>query len=276
MIKNILVGYDGQRGAQVAFRLAADLARAAQARLQLAYIEPVGDQPGVALSADMQADTFRAALPDTLSTLPEDPSEPGDVFAAIAEQCRQDGVFCTFNHLFGDPATRLSQLARVASLLAVGRHEDVPRAGAPPLGRTARQLATRMPAVLLLAAREYEPVKGLTLVYEPNSGGGRALALAGELAMLQNLTLNVVALGSEAVEPAAAAAEARTALRAYHVDGEFLPLPALGSEALQTASMTWNDPMMVLPAPPRRWLSRPLDSLRPVLLQPNVNLLLVP
>ena len=276
MIKNILVGYSGGHGSEVAFRLAMGLAHAAQARLHVAYVEPLAAQADVAVSPEVSADAYPPVLPDTSAAPPDDPSEAPSVFADLAEQCREERVQCTFTHLHGDAGSRLCELARRAGLLVLGRHDDMPGAGASPLGRVARQVATRMPAPLLLAAREHQDIRSLTLVYEPTSIGGRALALAGEISHVQNLGLNAVALGDEHVTPAAAAEEARTALRAYHVEGDVLPLPTSGAEALQTAALTWNDALLVLPAPPKRWLSRPLDSLRPALALPNRGVLLVP
>lgn len=277
MIKNILVGYNGERGGQVAFRLAADVARAAQARLHLAYAEPgAGPQPQPLLPQDLRADAMGAPLPDVSPNFPEDPSEAPDVFADIAEQCRAEGLHCTFQHTYGDPADRLSQLGRTAGLLAIGRHDEMPSIDATPLGRVARQIVTRLPTAVLLGAREYQEVKAMTVVYEPSSLGGRTLALAGEIAHLRNLTLNVAALGRANIEPQAALIEARFALRAYHVEGEFLALPTAGAEGHQAAALTWNDSLVVLSAPPRGWLSRPLDSIRPVLALHNVSLLLVP
>lgn len=276
MIKNILVGYNGQRGSAGAFRLAASLAPAAHARLHLAYVEPMAAPRSVPMPSEVAADAYPPVLPDTAALLPEDPSEAPSIFDAIADQCREEHLQCTFGHLYGDAGVRLSDLARLAGLVAIGRHDDLPTVGEPPLGRVARQIATRMAAPLLLTAREFQEIRGLTLVYEPTQVGGRALALAGEIALLQNLTLNVVALGDSRLEPSVAAAEARLALRAYHVEGEVLPLSTTGPDALQTATLTWNDALLVTAAPPRGWLSRPLDSLRPVLALPNLNVLLVP
>jgi len=276
MIKNILVGYNGQRGSAVAFRLAAGLAQAAQARLHLAYVEPMAALKSVSVPSEVSADAYPPTLPDSAGAPPEDPSEAPSIFDDIADQCREERLHCTFNHLYGDAGARLSDLARLAGLVAIGRHDDMPTAGEPPLGRVARQVATRMAAPLLLAAREAQEIKSLTLLYEPTQIGGRALALAGEIAMLQNLTLNTVALGYDEIEPAVAANEARVALRAYHVEGDVLPLPTTGTEALQTATLTWNDALLVLAAPPKGWLSRPLESIRPALIVPNLNVLLVP
>jgi len=276
MIKNILVGYSRQRGSEVAFRLAVGLAQAAQARLHLAYVEPMAAQASVPVPSEISADAYPPVLPDTAALAPEDPSEAPSVFADLAERCREERLQCTFSHLYGDAGSRLSDLARRAGLVVIGRHDDIPSSGEPSLGRVARQIATRLPAPLLLAAREHQEIKSLTLVYEPTSVGGRALALAGEIAHLQNMTLNVAALGDGSTEPATAADEARFDLRAYHVEGDVLPVLASGPEALQTAALTWNDALMVLPAPPKGWFSRPLDSIRPALSLPNLNVLLVP
>ena len=58
MIKNILVGYSRQRGSEVAFRLAVGLAQAAQARLHLAYVEPMAAQASVPVPSEISADAY--------------------------------------------------------------------------------------------------------------------------------------------------------------------------------------------------------------------------
>lgn len=272
MIKNILVGFNGQRGALVAFQFAAELARTAQARLHLAWVEPLAAQAQIPSPADLSADAIQVRLPDTSELPPQDPSTPPDVFGEIAERCREESIHCTYNHLFGDPAERLSQAARLADLVAIGRHDD----GRPqaPLGRVARGVVNRMPAPLLLAAHEHREIRGITLLYDPLPASGRALAVAAEIAHLGNITLNIVAGGHGAVEPSEALEEARGALRAYHVEGESLLLT--GGADLERTMTTWQDPLLVMAAPAKGWLARPLDAIRPVLSHPATHVLLVP
>lgn len=279
MIKNILLGYNGSRGAQVALSQAVDLARPAKARLHVTTIEPLpaGDSQ-VALHTEAYTDGMGAAPAEPVPlAAPEEPQPaPAAELEDIAEICRREEVFCTFNHHYGDPAQRLLQLARVANLLVVARRDE-PRPGqAHAAGRTARHLAAHPVIPTLFAGREHLPVKSATLLYEPRAGGGRALTLAGEICMLLNISLHVMSLPSAEVSAEAAEEEARFTLRAYHLDGEFTRANAAVPGALQNAAMSWNDPLIFFAAPPRQLLFNNTEAMRVALGLPNTNILLVP
>jgi hypothetical protein len=202
--------------------------------------------------------------------------EAGGELEGIAELCQREEVFCTFNHHHGDPAQRLSALARTANLLVVGRRDEPRPAESAAVGRVARALATRPAIPTLFTDREHLPLKSATLYYEPREAGGRALAMAGEIAHLLNITLNTVCLGYGDVDAPAALEEARTAIRAYHVDGEFTHAAGSLTAALQNTALSWNDPLVIVPAPPRQLLFGNVESTRVALAIPNTNVLLVP
>lgn len=279
MIKNILLGYSGSRGAQVAVSQAVDIARPAKARLHVTTIEPLasGDSQ-VALRGEIYADGAGAPLPDPLpSDAPEvdGPASTAD-FENIAEVCRREEVFCTFEHHYGDPARRLLELSRAADLLVVARRDEPKPGQTAAIGRTARYIAAHPVIPTLFTDREHLPAKSATLLYEPRAAGGRALAIAGEVCMLLNITLNVITLPSGEVSAEAAEEEARFALQAYHLDGEFIRANTTVAGALQNAALSWNDPLIFLPAPPRQLLFNNTESVRAALGLPNTNVLLVP
>lgn len=282
MLKNILVGYNGRQGSHVAFRVAADLTQAARARLHVAYIEalqaPV-ETPLVGDDIPAPAEISRVLQERNMSGAAEDEIQAAlesEIFSHVARQCMEEGLHCHFIYQHGDPVERLSQLARIANLIVLGKHDEPPARGAPPLGRVPRRLAMRMPAPLLLTALEYFPIKSLTLFYEPTLAGGRALSLAGEIAHWRNLTLNLLVAGHNEIPSAAALEEAQMALRAYHVEGDWLLIEDKEPEGLYRALLPWNDPLVVLPAPPRRLFGRPFEPLRPLLNQLTLHVLLVP
>ena len=194
----------------------------------------------------------------------------------VAELCRREEVFCTFNHHYGDPAQRLNALARTANLLVLGRRDEPHPAEAAAVGRVARAVAMRPAVPTLFTDREHLPLKSATLYYEPREAGGRALAIASELAHLLNISLNIVCLGNGDVDAPAALEEARTAVRAYHVDGEFAQAAGTLVAALQNTTLSWNDPLVIVPAPPRQLLFGNTESTRVALGIPNTNVLLVP
>lgn len=279
MIKNILLGYSGSRGAQVALSQAVDIARPAKARLHVTAIEPLAaGETQVALSAETYADGATAPLPDALPVVMAEAAEPAPTaeLENIAEICRREEVFCTFQHYYGDPAQRLLQVSRTANLLVVARRDEPKPGQTQIIGRTARYLATHAAIPTLFTDREHLPAKSATLLYEPRAGGGRALAMAGEVCMLLNITLNVLCLPAGEVSAEAAEHEARFALRAYHLDGEFQKATANVAGALQNAALSWNDPLIFLATPPRQLLFNNTESVRVALGLPNTNVLIVP
>jgi hypothetical protein len=232
----------------------------------------------VNVGADPYGDVGGVRLPEDLAATFEDTGgeEAASQLEGIAELCRREEVFCTFNNHYGDPAQRLTALSRVANLLVVARRDEPRPAGASAIGRTARALATRPAIPTLFTDREHQPLKSATLFYEPREAGGRALAVAGEIASLLNITLNAVCLRYDEVDDPAALEEARTALRAYHVDGEFIHTTGTLSAALQNAALSWNDPLIIVPSPPRQLLFANTESTRVALGLPNTNVLIVP
>lgn len=277
MIKNILLGYSGARGAQVALSQALELARPAKARLHVTMIEAMASRDSqVALLPDPEVAGLR--LPDTggEAAEPELPPDGDAALEELAETCRREDVFCTFNHHYGEAGVRLVQLSRLADLLVVGRRDDPAISSRQPPGRTARYLATHPATPTLFTDREHLPVKSATLYYVPRQAGGRALARAGEVANLLNISLNVVCLPYEGIDAAAAEEEARFALRAYHLDGEWERASATLAEALANTTLSWNDPLVVVPAPPRGLLLSNHETTRLALALTNTNVLLVP
>lgn len=283
MIKNIMVGFGGSRGAQVALRQALDIARPASARLHLTQVESLDD-------LGTEADLLPRALPEpVVVSLAEEPvtspeeQEAGltsgkatPVLEMAADVCRADNLPYTLNRLHGDPGQRLLRLSRLHDLVVVGRRGDERRYRTAVLGRTARRLALGCMTPTLFADREHLPLTSATVLYEPQAGGNRALARAAELCSLLNATLNAVCVGSQDVTPEQAVAEARFVLRAYHLDGELIPGAGRPAESLQSAALLWASPLLIIPTPARRgwWTDHSLTHA--ALAAPGTNVLLVP
>lgn len=282
MIKNILVGYGGTRGSLVALAQALDLAQAAGARLRLARIETVGDDSGIAALAmdspaevGLSASGVLAAAAERAEVEP-DSMGPSAVLEEGALRCRDAGVNCSLARFYGDPAERLSELSRLADVVVIGRRGDASAYRGGLMGRTARKLAAGALVPTLFADREYLEPRSATLYYEPRPEGGRALAVAAEVASLLNITLNVACAGRGRTSPAQAEQEARFALRAYHLDGDFIASSQAGAEAVQNAALLWGDPLLVVPTSPPRGLFPDFSVLRAAMATPNTNVLLVP
>ncbi len=277
MIRNILVGYGGSRGAQVALSQALQIAQASEGRLRLAMVEDVTDSAAeVGLVAERSPEQAVLAAAEERSEVEPDSLGPSPALEEAALRCRQEGVACSLARSYGNIAQRLLDLSRLADLLVVGRHGEGSRYRRSVLGRNARRIAGGAITPTLFTDRDYLPVRSATLYYEPRPPGGRALSQAAELCSLLNVDLNVTCVGLDRIDAAAAEAEARQALRAYHVEGEFIIGGQAGPEALQNAALLWGDPLLVVPAPAQRALFPDYGVLRAAMATPNTNVLLVP
>ena len=278
MIKNILVGYGGSRGAQVALSQAVEIARASQARIHLTLVETLagGQEAQLVDSPSPESFVVSAACEQQPGEESEAGAGPSPLLEEAAALLREEGITYTLAHYFGDPAARLLQLSRVADLVVVGRRGDERRLRQGVLGRTAHRLAVQAITPTLFTDREHLPLTSATLLYEPRPAGGRALVAAGEICSLLNITLNVVATSHGRIDAGAAQAEARFALRAYHLEGELVIGGDFATEALQNAAMVWGDPLLVVPGPPRRLVFADYSTLRAAVSAPNANVLLVP
>ncbi|MEN6645013.1 MAG: universal stress protein [Armatimonadia bacterium] len=276
MIRNILLGYNGTRGADVAFSQAADIAHAAKARIHVARIERMPADARIQLSGDTLADSSPSPTFSELNGATETVAEPSGVLDQVLDKCRREQVFCTFREYYGDPAGRLMELSRLAELLVVARRDEPRHSRAHPLGRVARQLAMRTSTPVLFTGHEHLPVKSAALLYEPRIAGGHALTMAGGLCSTLNITLNVLCVGHGETDAAQAEAEAKFALRAWHVEGEFVRSTVPALEAIRNIALTHSDPLIIVPAPPRRLFPAHSELVHAAAELPNTNLLLVP
>jgi nucleotide-binding universal stress UspA family protein len=277
MIKNILVDYGADRGYRVALRQALDIARPAQARLHLAQVVPLGGGAGeTGLVSSVEADAY--AVSAATGAQPEEfaGEEASVELEEAAQLCAEEGVAYTRGRYFGEASGRLLELSRLAELVVVARHEEGRGSGPGGLGRTARRLAQAASTPTLFCDREALSCTSAMLLYEPRSGGGRALSLAGEMCSLLNISLNVVCCGYGEVNAARAEEEARRALRAYHVEGQFTAASGPPAEALQTAALDWGNPLVVVPGPARRGWLADTTTVQAAFGLPNTLVLLVP
>lgn len=285
MIKNILVGFGGSRGAQVALQQAIDIALPTTARLHLTQVESLSEVGGDAalLPAATGSEPGVLSLAEGPVTASAAEQEAGllsgkstEVLEMAAEVCRAENLLYTVNLLHGDAGQRLLHLSRLHDLVVVGRRGDERRYRSGVLGRTARRLAQGCVTPTLFADCEHLPITSATVLYEPQPGGNRALQQAAHLCSLLNAALNVVCVGYQGLTAEQALTEAQFALRAYHLDTELMPGARSAAESLQSAALLWASPLLVIPAPSRRgwWADHSLTQT--AIAAPGTNVLLVP
>ncbi len=276
MIKNILVGYDDSRPAQVALAQAIDLAKATSGRVGLVVVrtdEGPAPEPELAAEPDIVEMVDVGVDQEELGT--ESASTPPFVDQARTKLIAADvgGTIRVVNG--GQPATGLREEAGLADMLVVGRSRVH---GGGQIGRTIhRLLKSPLPCPLLICASQYLPITSLLLVYWSGQGGGRAVSLAGELAATLNINLNTVVSGHGRRPPRRERMRVESALLAYHTEGEVIATTEDPTEAVLTAGLQYNSPLLIIPQPSRPrwpWQLAPLYS--SALELPDTLLLIVP
>ncbi len=276
MIKNILVGYDDSRPAQVALAQAIDLAEATSGRVRLVVVrteegpapEPeLAAEPGIVDMVDVGLDD------EELET--ESAGAPPFVEQARMKLAAADvgGSIRVANG--GQPAACLREEADLADLLVVGRGRAH---GGGQVGRTThRLLRSPLPCPLLICTGQYLPITSLLLVYWPGQPGGRAVSLAAKIAATLNIDLDTVVTAPGRRAPRRERDRVESALLAYHTEGEVVAITEDPNQAALTAGLQYNPSVLVLPkAPPPLW-SWQLPPLYATALElPDTLLLIVP
>ena len=276
MIKNILVGYDDSRPAQVALAQAMDLAEATSGRVRLVVVRT---EEGPAPQPELAAEPGIAEMVDV--GLDEEELETESAGAPpFVEQARTKlaaaGVEGSVQVADGwQPASCLREEARIADLLVVGRGRAH---NGGQLGRTTRNLLkSHLPCPLLICAGQYLPITSMLLVYWPSSSAGRAVSLSGEIAATLNINLNTVVTARGHRAPHRERARVSSALLAYHAEGEVTATTEDPQQAVLTAGLQYNPSLLVIPEPAPRWWPRQLSPVYSAALElPDTLLLIVP
>ncbi len=271
---NLLVGFDGSRGAQMALRQIIPLAAGLRARLRVVQVvEPIG--PSSKINLEVGDDPLSILDRSEALMTEETPLPPDDdALAAAAQTCEQAGVIATYQTLHGMAARVLREEAVAMDLLVVGRHGTT---GRHALGTTAATLTRQALVPTLLCRDEMVPWQRLLVAFEPSPVGGRALKLAGALAAGLNLGLDVLVADPQRSRAQEALSYARRALRAYHVEGEGMQHTGRMPGALETIAAQWQSSVVIVPDEPcRTWLWRPSPTVAAALRLPHALILIVP
>ncbi len=278
MIKNILVGYDNSRSAQVALAQAIDLAEAFNGRVHLLV---VGTEEGPPPEPELPTEPSIVEIAE-LGEEAEELEPESRVVPQFVEEARlklqQAHVGGSIRTISGArPAVRLGEESHLADLVVVGRGGK-PHSGSGQVGRNTRQLLQgRLLRPVLVCSSEYIAPESILLVYQSSHAGGRAVSVAGELASTFNVDLDVVVIG-----PKRHAAERRrdrveSALLAYHTEGEVISSLTAPGQALLTEGLQRNPSVVVIPQPPPAMWSWQLSPLYTAALQlPDTMILVVP
>jgi nucleotide-binding universal stress UspA family protein len=260
MIRNIVVGHDETRTAQVAVEQAVDIAEATEGRVHLVivtqHVAPAvdlavtGDVGGFGAPVSPPAIPEYASPEDRLAQDELDRSAYEEATSAV-EQCEKAGVAHTVSRLYGNPADRLVQRGMLADLLVVARGSVGFKTEGARLGMMARQVLLRAVTPTLLCDVDYVPLREGLLLYEPTEPGGRTLARAGELCSYLNMSLTVVVAHPDRHSAERIMRDACTALRSYHVEVECVAFSGSAADAVRTEATQRKAGLVVMPQPRR-------------------------
>ncbi len=246
MIKNILVGYDDSRPAQVALAQAIDLAEATSGRVRLLVVrteegaapEPeLAAEPGIVEMVDLGLDDEELATESAGAPPFVEQARTRLAAAGLGGSIRVASSW--------QPAACLREEADLADLLVVGRSKA--HSGGK-VGRTTRDLLkSHLPCPLLICASQYLPITSILLVYWPGQPGGRAVSLAGELAATLNIDLDTIVTAPGRRAPRRERARVASALLAYHTEGEVVATTEDPNQAVLTAGLQYNPSLLVIP-----------------------------
>lgn len=282
MIKNILVGYDDSRSAQVALEQAIDLAEALSGRVHLLVATPDQETPPEPeIAAEPQPLDIVEITEDT-EEVETETSGQRQIVPPFVQEARLKlqeahvggGLRITIS---GRPATCLREEADLADLVVIGRGGG--RAGHSwQVGPTTRQLLQgRLARPTLICASQYIEPESLLLVYRSADVAGRALSMAGEVAATLNIILDVVTTARDRHTAQRLSKQVKSALLAYHTEGDVVPSATDPQEALLTQGLQRNPSIVVIPEPPPPAWSWQISPLYTAALQvPDAMILVVP
>ncbi len=276
MITDILVGYSESRLAQVALEQAIDIGENTDARIQLlTAVEEA--EPGD--EANLVSDSGDDLLAYVDAPSDEEPEAEIGLPAFVEGarlRCEEAHIACAVRRFHGEPARRLREQARLAQLVVIGRHCKRSGSERRRLGRTAYNLLSNPPAPMVVTGEEYRGLSSGLLLYAAAAAGGRALNVAGELAGLLNASLDLIAPVSDRRKGQRMVAEARFAVRPYHLDGDCEYMEGSAREVLLKAGMERHYDFVVVPVA-RHWWSQGLaETVRAALEIPDTVVVAVP
>ncbi len=244
-MRNILVGFDGSRGADTALRQALPIADALGARVSLLQaVEPldVVENPAGSEAFDPMAVVDRL---EQMSIDPENrpPRAEDDAGAIAARLCEDAGVTYRWRSQHGMATRVLSEQSVAMDLIVVGRHGA---AGRYPIGRTASQLIFHPTAPTVVCQEAPVALRRVMLGYEPTTGGGRALRVAAALCSALNISLDVLVADPDRRRGRITQEYASQTLRAYHVEGEQMRHEGPLHEGLRAAALELAEPLIII------------------------------
>ncbi len=218
MIKRVLLATDGSRAALGAERLAAWLGYKTEALLQVLYVRDIRliRMPELmdwgAISIPMPA--YHEEVEKVLTARAE------VIVERVAKEAAAAGVKAEPVIRTGVPYQVISEEARTADLLVIGRAGEASGHEATGLGSTVERVVRTASVPVVVAPLDPVELTRLLLAYDGSPPATRAMHLAAELAGGLGLPVTILSVHDDAVRAEALAAEALAYLEAHGLTAE--------------------------------------------------------
>lgn len=255
MLRNIVAGYDGTRSSQVAVEQAIDLAEEMGGRVYLATVTASGGDDAEAEDAG-EEDIADLAMPARFRS--EEDEEREQVtdemplsLEEIHRRCQDLHIACEDERLFGRHAgARLLRRSWHAELLVLGRGDER-RPGV--IGPNATYLLSELVTPTLICARQLIEPRSLLIPYRSSVSGGRGLSFAARLCEHLNADLHVLVCEPRRTTAREAVEQAEKLLRGYRIDIETDVSLTPPHEAVHSAAIDRDVPLVVIPGAHKRY-----------------------
>ncbi len=223
MIKNILVAQDGSGNSGVAADYAIWLAKRFDSTLKGIFVVDTILLEGpffYDLSASMGIEPF-VNFSDKMREALEERGKI--VLEGFVEKCKKASMKAQTMMAKGLVAKEICRAAKLSDLLVIGRKGDTEDFETGMLGSVAEAVVRRCQTPVLLAPKEFSPVKKPLLVYDGSDNANDAMRLAAEFARVTGKMLTVASVGP-AGEADENLVDAMDYLKSYDIKGSFKEL----------------------------------------------------
>lgn len=221
MIKTILVGLDGSEHAQTAIEYAFWLARRLDATAIGFHVVDVTAIEGSFLHDISGAMGFEPYL-DFSARMRTALQERGKVLLqAFEEQARQRGVRNETLLGLGVVANEISERARLADLVVIGRRGVNDKFSTGLLGGTGESVARKCPRSVLMAPQSFAEPRDPLLAYDGSVRAAAAMQVAAELCTSLRLPLTVLTVHRDEEQGRRVLNEAASYLKAHELEARF-------------------------------------------------------
>ncbi len=215
MFKNILLPTDGSDYSLTASKYAIELAKIYKATIHGLSVVNIKLTQGQ-LIADLN--NIVSLVSSQLEEVLQDKGEV--VLQKLKEDCNAAGVRCNMSNSMGIVGEAICERARIADLIVMGKYGESGKWAGPLLGSVAETVVRQADKPVLLASKEYQPIKRVLMAYDSGRSANHILRYVANLAMNLAIPVTVLVVSDDLEKGLPVMEEAQSYLEAYevHVD----------------------------------------------------------